>query len=228
MKKILTTITITVLMLCGAAHAQTTSGAFIFNTTSIPDFNIYNQDGETPISSYDGFIVTFWMTLDNDPDNLKMFGAAVTADYAYGENGWDSFFPPGFGEGGIDYMANESISINTSGSTLFAVRIFRVDQALITSNFSLYDGSNASPSYLGMDYSELEELWDSTTNNYLDIQYSGAVQLGTTPSLENTTFADVWAEKHGGQFVLIPEPSTWLMLGAGLAFIVVMRTRRKS
>jgi putative globular PEP-CTERM protein (TIGR04254 family) len=234
MKKILATLTISTLALCGAAHAQNTvSGAFFFTTTSNPEFAVFwNFEGGTPISSFDGFIVTFWSTLESDdPASLQMLGAAVTADYAYVRNEWAEPGDTTYA-GLFEYIADDQVTMNATGTTLFAMRIFRVDQQVITDNFYVMnwtDDQHSSYSSLdGIDRGWLENVWNNSRgDHYLEVLYTASLDGGDIPSLENTGFRSAWLNDHGGSLELIPEPSAWLLLGMGAALVVVMRSRRK-
>jgi len=232
MKKILTSI-IAALALCGAAIAQT---KYHVNTT-IDGAVMIVTDGTTPISSSNGWVATFWYGGTNpDPTALAYLGAGVTFDYALEANGMGSLAPDY--AGGFDWWSVDTLTLAAYPATsYFAMRIFQVDQLFIENN---YNGNTLSQ--LTMDATEAATLWGAASASGADgIEILYSMQADGT--LPREIFEFTFVKFHDGKNYVdasnwlanpdalkvapIPEPSTWLLLGAGAAFVVVMRRRRK-
>ena len=225
MKKILTA-TIAAAALMGSLTAED----FKVDTYTA-DAPIYYSDKVTAFSSYDGFIATFWFAQDNDPANLTIVGAGVSMDYlagmVYGLDETDREEYKGY----IDWnsVPSNPLDMLSGKEALFSIRIFYAPDLV-----ALYDGNEESsisltaqlPDLSYMSAAKFEAAWlaaQSGDKEAGDFQYT-MTPSGTTPK-QLSELPDFRNKSYSMDTV--PEPSTWLLLGAGAAFTVIMRRRKK-
>jgi len=245
MKKILTSI-IAAAALCGAAQAAPEQ-TYSVDTASMllvehPDTTlIYHADKTTPVSGYSGYIATYWFG-GNNPANLQLVGASVFADVTLKEvmllPEWADY------AGTLMWEINpDDVTTFNNQTNYFAIRIFYAPE-LAASFDPLWDpkgvGEPNQWSKLDYDKEDLENAWATAWDNYEnaltpyeigDFRYTqGMDGLGNImPISVNRSFLD-GADEPGKYFLLpnpVPEPSTWLLLGAGAAFALILRRRRK-
>jgi len=194
---------------------------------------IYYSDKSTLFSSYDGYIVTFWFSQDGDPSKLGVVGAGVSLDYmagvGYGMDAGDRAEYKGY----IDWNSSpyNPITMLSGIESLFSIRIFYAPDLV-----ALYDGNveaNISltaqlPDLSFLAPADWETAWlaaQSGDKEVGDFQYT-MTPAGTTPK-QLSELPDFRNKNYYMTAASIPEPSTWLLLGAGAAFTVIMRRRKK-
>jgi len=226
MKKILTA-TIAAAALLGSLYAED----FKVDTYSA-NAPIYYSDKTTAFSSYDGYIATFWFAQDNNPANLTIVGAGVSMDYyagiAYGMDAGDRAEYKGF----LDWNSypSDPLDMLSGKEALFSIRLFYAPDlvALYDGNDQSYISLTAMLSGVALTPADWEARWDAAQSGDKelgDFQYhmtpdgTTPLQLSELPNFKDKTYYMTGAS--------IPEPSTWLLLGAGAAFTVIMRRRKK-
>jgi len=229
MKKILTA-TIAAAALLGSLYAED----FKVDTYSA-NAPIYYSDKTTAFSSYDGYIATFWFAQDNNPANLAIMGAGVSMDYYAGE-----VYSMDAGEraeykGFLDWnsIPADPLDMLSGKEALFSIRIFYAPDLVALFNLNPNDESSISLtamlSGVALTPADWEARWEAAllddSKEVGDFQYhmtpdgTTPLQLSELPNFKDKTYYMTGAS--------IPEPSTWLLLGAGAAFTVIMRRRKK-
>ena len=220
----------------------TIAAAALLGTLSAEDFNvdtysanapIYYSDKTTAFSSYDGYIATFWFAADNNPANLAIVGAGVSMDYfageVYGLNAAERLEYKGF----LDWSSSPTNPLNMPTTEVtFAIRIFYAPDLV-----ALYNGNEESsisltaqlPDLSFLTLADWEARWEAAllddSKEVGDFQYR-MTPNGTTP-LQLSELPNFKDKTYYMSAASIPEPSTWLLLGAGAAFTVIMRRRKK-
>ena len=210
-------------MALGGATLQAANDPFSIGTVNYGiDVPILDSAGN-PISSLNGYIATFWFAQSGDPGDLVAVGAAITYDYAYDYYSMDGSEYIG----GFDYNSTPAgVTMLTDGTiALWSIRVFQIEQGLLDSN---YDGNFSSQ--LSLTTGEITAMWADAENGLMgewgDFQYHMTPIGGAPVGIGLTDFADLMPV-DGYRLNPIPEPSTWLLLGAGTAFMVIMRRRKK-
>jgi len=233
MKKTLTTIAIAAaaLGMSETIHAQAT---VTFN--SFPSsINVWFTDSEgTTLSSYGGgnYVAAYWYSAVEIPETF-------TADWS-----WDLVTAIGIGDLSSDgkaYLttAPDYFPLTTpAGQTGYlGMTIFKLGEDLSFLNTNDFDAWAAG--YMG-NQAGIRELLESMAadgevghwaTSYMALDggsaggnaFSNFMSGNGGPFSQNTGYATSAANTDA-----IPEPSTWLLLGAGAAFVLVMRRRKNS
>jgi len=224
MKKILTA-TIAAAALLGSLYAED----FKADTYSA-NAPIYYSDTTTLFSSYDGYVATFWFSADNNPANLGIVGAGVSMDYfagvAYGMDAGDRAEYKGF----LDWNSVPSSPLAMpSTEVVFSIRIFYAPDLVALYNGNEESSISLTATLLGvpLTLADWESRWDAAQTGDKEVGdfVYHMTPNGTTPI--NLSEIPGFGNKSYFMGAPVPEPSTWLLLGAGAAFTVVMRRRKK-
>jgi len=227
MKKILTSLAIATLA-CASAHA---SYLTLFNFHDVMEdddkpgatINLSGGGGVTTLGSgaTAGYVAAFWWSATGAEGSYSAYGIGGFSDYGLGlGSDFDGTFfyeSGGFPQPGTGFL----------GVTVFRVNdLVGADVAAWDSFFDL-NGNGAS----------IAALWDAAQTNP-----NGEVGdwWGAKITFDEYGFFlpyDVFgaSEANGGfgwgtdkQYLsAVPEPSTWMLLGAGAAFVVLLRRRKK-
>jgi len=241
MKKILSTLAITV------AAIATSYGQFSVTFTSTPGQGIGNNlapftlDGAPITSVADGYIVTFWWAADLGEDEM---GSPVALGATFFNDANSNGTMAGYA-GGFSMQTAFAIPHTVANQTGYlGIRIFQLDladvlgldRALTALDWQGYFANNGS----GQRASSLTDTvkqdliggwWEDaqTGSEYIYEDYTMYTTLAEgviVPTGTNAmTYLFGWSGTNAPE--LVPEPSTWLLLGAGAAFTVIMRRRKK-
>jgi len=254
MKKIATILLIVVLSLSGLA--RTVENTFSFNTYGLflggtNEVRLCLSDGSF-VGSQDGYIASIWYGGTADaPMTLVPFQAMVLFDivveqvYGYPEMAVDF-------AGLIQWQSDpEKFDMSPNTEYTFALRIFHA-QDLVNLFNPLWDYGDGSGlvdnewSKIAASPELVQSAWDKALENWrtgaTDYEIGEFIYTATTNSDNQmpgvsekfNTFASTATD---GKLYLvqndyrgdpIPEPSTWLLLGAGMAFAFIMRRRKES
>jgi len=240
MKKILTTMAMAA-MACVGAHAQTYTALEVSNLFTYNSPVMLQEGGAVHTlgtEATSGYLIAFWWSADGSEGSYEAVGISTFADVLMGGTDADN--------AGYFYWASEGIFPKpTPPATgvfegFLGMTVFRYDAGVnagwgvdewsaFTAGLTVASLGDTSP---GSSASKIEDLWSAAqeghrhVGEWWDARYTvdnnGAFDVQDFVS-DSRGFG--W---DGNQYLdTIPEPSTWLMLGAGLAFVVVVRARRK-
>jgi len=240
MKKILSTIIAIGALAAGTAQAQNNAGLSFIN---FGNALVSLADG-TPVTTLGsgaeaGYVAMFWWSATDDPAAFKPLAVDGFCDYLW----YDDQYAGVFYSEGPAFMVPVPAGAT---ETYVAITVFRVDSLVGEDRsdwdgfFSLYNGDAAA----------MMSLWDAATKNasgtsqVSDLLANGGTWFGTVAhdSTDGTPTGYTPMDFASGDWVSgtvrlgttpianplpVPEPSTWLLLGAGAAFTVIMRRRKK-
>ena len=212
-------------MAISAVAAGFTYGGSSLSFTEFPPNNIKMEDDTTLVSSLSGgYIATFWWSPDDSAGSYVALGATYFTD----AHPVLSFFGPGY----FEFVSNPILPYTTDGEKGYAgIVIFKLDG---------WAGKVVDTDEPGSGF-RVDSLTDTTVSDWWEAakltspeiyeQFGMEFTTGTLGSTPNNVIVDVfgWSgtvNLYSNPY-LIPEPSTWLLLGAGSAFVVVMRRRKK-
>ena len=241
MKRILSTLAL-------VAAIATSYGQTSLSVITTPGTGTLNNlppvllDGSPVTSVGDGYVVSFWWSLDDSPGSYVALGATYFNDAS-------SNASMALRMGGFNFASPAAIPHSSDGETGYlAIRIFQFDLA---GELGLEDPATAADwrGYFGTTGLGASSLTDTVTNDLITgwweaaqtnseylyedyAQYTTGEDGRIAPPGTHTMWHFGWNEP--GTVInmtknpdFIPEPSTWLLLGAGAAFTVIMRRRKK-
>jgi len=222
MKKIAITI-LSAIALCGVVHAVPTTLAI---DTMGPNIPIFLADDTTLVSTLEGgYIATYWYSATNDEADLVAIGAGVFGDAYALAMGLDATEALAWaGTLFWNSYPTNVINMNDGQEYLFSIRVFQAPSLA-----ALYDGNENASLHLGS--SEIAGLWSAastggSSGQIGDFQYHMMPAPGGVPvTIGETNFAGGSLHQVGAP---VPEPSTWLLLGAGAAIVVIFRRRKNA
>ena len=203
---------------------------------------VYLSDQSTLISSGAGYVVSYWFfdaAANGGKGDYVPIGLGVTAD-VYAET------PKGLGmfvwNSTPDKMPWDLLT-NTNYN--YAIRIFQ-DFDLVGSygdpnvedSAASFGRIDLSPAAIAKAWADAQTAWNMGVGGEIgDFEFTMKSTPGGAPGVLSSNsdwwqLADVvWtASPDGiGKYYLlapVPEPSTWLLLGAGTAFIIIFRRRK--
>jgi len=190
------------------------------------------SDGTTKVNTLgDSYIAAYWWSPDDSPGSYKALGATVFSDANFLSDDW----PAG---GALFFQSDMVLPYTTNGQTGYIqMRIFQYNM-VDTSLWSDTDWTGFTDSLWVTDLSNatqqknINDLWAFAKTNSEEI-YEGKAMFttdinGVVPDGGFLTWSkDPLQLYKNPTYDPIPEPSTWLLLGAGAAFAVVMRRRKK-
>ena len=210
-------------MSLGAVGTSFAEGAQIQFDSMTPDITFHNKAGDL-LSSYDGinYVASFWFGLTEAAMKPIGFGDLVDGTVCWFS---DPKYPVEFDATNKGYLSIKIFVLDSSYDSHF------INEGIFDTWSQGYKAADLSDpiiaNLLGMfnakpDGSEWGE-WTSV----IYAKSSGSAGDGIEQ------FMDSGAFKAGGEYHLdkvagaVPEPSTWLLLGAGAAFIVILRRKKK-
>jgi len=229
MKKTLSIIALSAMAWAGAQAQQAFTMMNFPGIMGQPKITLNN--GTTAANSLsDGYIATFWWSPDDSAGSYKALGATYFSDVD----------PASFSglEGGFFYMSNALLDYDEDGQGGYiSVKIFQYN-AVDTSKWGAGDWINFCDSLQVTDLDNaaqqkaLTDLWAAAQTDSPEY-YEGKGSFSTLANgfpPDGSSFMG-WSEPFklnvNPNYTPVPEPSTWLLLGAGAAFVVVMRRRKK-
>jgi len=227
MKKILSAIAIAIVGfgMASTAHAQ---ASVTFN--SFPSsINVWFADsGGNTLTSYNGdnYVAAYWYSASEIPENFS------SPDWD-----WNSVTAIGIGDLSLDGKAYLTTSpdyfplTTPAGSTGYlGMTIFKLGDDLNFLDTNEFDAWAAS--YM-CNQAGIRELLESMAADGEVGHWTTSYMALDGGSAGGNAFNN-FMSSNGGPFdantgystSAIPEPSTWLLLGAGVAFVVIMRRRK--
>jgi len=182
-------------------------------------------DGTTDLlMTSDGWLVSFWWK-QNAGDEFKAVGLSGFLDA--GNPAW--YDASDYGTFMFQSSPTHPFTGDPNSPCHLSIRIFQVDAAALA-ELSFDNNARALVTAnvnnpLDANMQKIEELWN--TFGLDDNRWDGsgtAVGGGNVSGVNLNTWFGIAPGQVG---VVVPEPSTWLLLGAGAAFTVVMRRRKK-
>jgi len=238
MKKILS-ITAMIVLAWAGVQAQGTTNITLYNFYDDPPASTINLEGDKGLvttlgsGATAGYLAAFWWSPDNSAGSYKVVGIGGFADLLGGGPELDGCF---FFDS-ADIFATPASGTTTS---YIGMTIFRYDVGVKagwdeTQWQSFLDGLTVSSLSGDANAAKIEGYWTAgqsgsgQTGEWWGAQIS-IDNLGTVSPED--IFNGPGGFNWGGtkQYLTanaIPEPSTWLLLGAGAAFTVIMRRRKK-
>jgi len=226
MKKILTLIAVGILAL-GVSHAGDTKIEFFNSYNMAHSINLADDQGLVSTLG-GGYVVAYWLsaTGGDDVTSYQSLGISGFLDLAHGSAA-DGYFS--YTTGMLDLVPASGEATYYLGMT-----IFRVDDV---SNWGEFFGDLNSSLGSAATQTALTNMWlaaeAATSETHQTGQWWNA-QV-TFDNLGDRQPEDLFGVAFGWngqkQFLSaepIPEPSTWLLLGAGAAFVMILRRRKKN
>ena len=193
---------------------------------------MFDQDGDnagTKVTTAGGYVASYWLKSASMSD-FALVGITTLGDFI------------GFPDEYALFWTSDAVIPRPPGDTTvpytFELRVFKVDSLgtpggdwgneMFTAD-SLTDTTSQA-------YKDAYKLWDDA---YKAWDAGGEAEYGSwsgTAIMDNTGFSgqigDWLGWSNGGNTLYltsnaIPEPSTWLLLGASASFVLVMRRRKK-
>ena len=235
MKKILTA-TIAALAIAGSGIAQTEkdSGLFAIATMGLiggaNQTVMYHEDGTTAFSSASGYIATIWYGgTSSDPNDLVFYEATVFGDVIaaeiYGMGASSSM-----AAGTLQWQSDvpSTLEVGDKETHYFSIRVFYAPTIV-----ALWEAAPNEWGKITLTTQDLAQMWEDALEgdkNVGDFAYTVKTDDYKFPGVADKTNNSLLSTATDGKlvgYIPVPEPSTWLLLGAGAAFTVIMRRRRK-
>jgi len=211
------------------ALGQSQAASINFDSTGKNISFIDENTGDALLTS-DGWLVSFWWK-QNAGDNFTAIGLAGFLD----AGGWYSDVPPWCDPGDYDGMfffgSENMISAKDSTEYYISIRIMQVDAATLSGLSFDYDAGALWSSAFGDSIADdIAEMWKDFGDASNAFNNESKLESSSNGALSGDLMSAMgWTsnQKVPIKADAIPEPSTWLLLGAGAAFVVVMRRRKK-
>jgi len=241
MKKILSIIAITA---AAFTSAQATDMVFFTLWNFGPAITL--EDGQTKITTSGtgdgaGYLAAYWWSETGGTDlaNYSVLGISTMADCL-----GDDFLPQDKLPGLLYFQSEGIIIAPTNNESFIAMTIFRydigVDEGWSIAQWNSFVGGltvNAWGDQSAQDIQGLwqasQDLWDSNANsNEIGIFMNGKITHGMGGGVNEVPPTEAAGLTNWGStphlVAPIPEPSTWLLLGAGAAFVMIFRRRKNA
>jgi len=232
------------LAISGVSYASDARTWEVDSGDSLNLTKVYFSDEQTLLSSSYNYVVTYWF-FDEAKGDFVAVGAGVTADLTFGSDDFQGNFY-------WDSQPNAVLNLQPNKEYHYAIRIFS-DAEMI----SLFDtgavntpGSSAwygridlSPDGIAAAWARAEAAWEMGVGEIGDFEFTMTSTPAGSPGVLSSD-SDWWKNAHmsvddpnnpdghhkyflKAHTVPVPEPSTWLLFGAGAAFLIISRRRKK-
>jgi len=254
MRKIATTLLLATILCC-VSHARIDGVLEIDSADEINLTKIYFSDKETLLTGGLNYVVTYWFydeTANDGAGDFVPVGAGVVADMWVDDPAGEGFiYWNSNPETVLDLQPNKDY---TYAIRIFcdAEMISLFGNPEIAGSDAAYGRIDMSPDAIAKKWAEAEAAWYLGVGEIGDFQFTMTSTDAGAPGVLSTS-SDWWERAslyggvvHGtpealaldpdghGRYYLkvhtipdpIPEPSTWLLLGAGAAFVIIFRRRK--
>ena len=187
------------------------------------------DQGGSALQTSDGWLVSIWWK-QNETDAYTAIGlTGFLDDYASGWYNPPPMGSPGEFDGMIQFNSTDTLPSVGSAEYFLSIRVFQVDATTLSGlNFG-YGGEVSVPLWSDTAAQKaISDLWDDFGR--AENQWENVSTLTALPSgaMGGDIMAAMGWAPGTDVVVAIPEPSTWLLLGAGAAFVVIMRRKKKA
>ena len=207
-------------MSLGMAGKALAQSEIIFNTvSSMVNISFADKDGNA-ISSYGtggAYVATFWYS-GTSASSVELIGVADIMTNS--KIDWYSY-------------PDDPIDLVGTATGFLEVRIFQLSESFAVMNdFDTWLGKQNETTILSLYNSRAEGSQYGVWATTFQLGTGGTAGNGFEHFIYSTDPLNVEFSKDGtvklnGITDAIPEPSTWLLLGAGAAFIVILRRKKK-
>jgi len=237
MKKVIATITTACVLAVSQGHAVTN---LIFDTTADELIFFSDSSGNMVTTLPDGYVATFWWSQTGAEGSFTALGMAGFLDVSTWNAGKGNIYDGGF-------IFNSGVIVPAAGgeNCYVMMRIFQMpdiadyllthpylnDKGVLLNDGSFGGAVHAEISGL---WTDALALWESGVGGDIGEYVSDPIKATSAGGVafyivdSFTSYGwDLGDTVYLKAPTLVPEPSTWLLLGAGAAFVVVMRRRTK-
>jgi len=227
MKKILNTIAIAILAV-GVSQAQTRLELYNAYELPYPTINIEGKGAVTTLGSGDtaGYVAAYWWS-PNGTD-YSVIGISGFLDMEFGSTAAGCF----------SFTSDLIIPVPETGSEIsyLGLTVFRFDDLVgadVEDWMAFFNDMKVTSLDDDANAATIADMWSAAQNaedGYARGWWGAEVTINNLGDVAPiNVFGDGFGWGGDPQYLAaIPEPSTWLLLGAGAAFLVLMRRRKDS
>ena len=225
MKKV---ITIAIALLGLLATDQSQAASMTLDSAG-RNVTFVDEEGNALLTS-DGWVATFWYK-QNLTDEYTAIGLAGFMDVS----GWYADVPvwatPEEYDGTFFFASKNIITATPSTEYYLSIRIVQLDADELSKLSFDYDAGGLYSASFGDSIADrISDLWDAFGDDANAFNNEGSPLSASSTGATGGNFMGSFGWANGtdvGIVTAVPEPSTWLLLGAGSAFVVIMRRRKK-